>query len=656
MAPRLSRLTAAAIAAAACALPRLAAAQSPAQSSAPVADAALAGWRQVVTRAEIERSGIMRLGELVRLARRWDAVTVDAYTWRAAPAGLATLEQDDWAVTLDGHEIDPSLLGVLALERLPIDPGAVDSAVFTAAPALAAGSLRGRGLLEIHTRRPAAGFAARARYATGSETGDPGPFAFLPGSVPNRDRFGHDAAVGAGYGGDRWYLSAALGVAVHVATDPAIADRQATTGAVPRIERTAPSLRLGFSPPQGRHEVLAGRVRLDDWFRVEAFGAEIPVRSTLDHAGVIGSHRIGGADLGYRAGFEHADLQSVLGPPLHLESRVARGELVVARSGGASRRRAGIGVVRRRMDGPGALRDPVTVELRGFAELGWSPGLHHRQDLAVSAGTVDGEPWGGASLTHRWRAGAADEVTLLLSFDQPAPSGPGLWALAVRGDDWLGDVGVVSSIDSGAPRARQAGADAAWAHRAGRDVTVSAGLYYRAFRSTFLARRELAFDPDHLAWRGPVSVTSGRPGQVGGLTGGAELALGAAARVAGWYRVRAVLAGGEEVRAAWSALPALTGGIDAHYAPADDFELSGRLALRGAIDRAGYRGAGALAEAGRRTGTSLTLDVGVQKWLWAKRLRAHLAARNIFDARDVTHPEGGDAGRAFVLLGEAMVP
>ena len=110
------------------------------------------------------------------------------------------------------------------------------------------------------------------------------------------------------------------------------------------------------------------------------------------------------------------------------------------------------------------------------------------------------------------------------------------------------------------------------------------------------------------------------------------------------------------MRAAWSALPALTGGIDAHYAPADDFELSGRLALRGAIDRAGYRGAGALAEAGRRTGTSLTLDVGVQKWLWAKRLRAHLAARNIFDARDVTHPEGGDAGRAFVLLGEAMVP
>ena len=652
MAPGIPRLRVAALVVlAACLLPWRVAAQD----SAFAAEAALAGWRQVITRAEIERSGIMRLGELARLARRWDAVTVDEYTWRAAPAGLAALEQDDWAVVLDGHEVDPSLLGVLALERLPVDLGAVDSAVFTAAPALAAGSIRGRGLLEIHTWRPAAGFAARTRYATGSETGDPGPFAFLPGSVPNRDRFGHDAAIGAGYGGPRWYLSAALGLGVHVPTDPAIADRLAATGMVPRIERTAPSLRLGFSTAHGRHDLSAGRARLDDWVRFEAYAAEIPARSTLEHAGVMGTHRLGGAELGYRAGYEHADLQSVVATLLHVESRVARGELVVARSGSKSPRRAGIGFVRRSTNGPGGLPDPVTLELRGFAELEWSPGAHHRQHLAVSAGTVDGEPWGGASLTHRWRAGAGDQVALLLSLDQPAPSGTGLWSLAARGDDWLGDAGVISSIDSGAPRARQAGADAAWVHRAGRHVTVSAGLYYRAFRSGFLTRRELAFDPDRLAWRGPVAVSSGRPGQVGGLSGGAEVSLGPGARVAGWYRMRAVLSGGSDVRDAWSVLPDHAGGIEAYYLPADGFELSSRVALRGTIDRAEYRGTGALAAAGGRTGASLTLDLGVQKWFWAKRLRAHLAARNILDARDVTHPEGGGTGRAFVLLAEAMV-
>ena len=598
----------------------------------------------------------MRLGELVRLARRWDVVTVDEYTWRAAPAGLAPLQQDGWTVTLDGQDVDPSLLGVLALERLPVDLGAVDSAVFTAAPAFAAGALRGAGLLELHTRRPAAGLAARARYTTGSETGDPGPFAFVPGSVPNRDRFGHDAAVGAEYGADGWYLSAALGLGVHVPTDPAIADREAAAGALPRIERTAPSVRLGISTAQGRHELSAGRSRLDDRFRVEAYGAEIPVRSTLDRAGAIGSHRIGGTELGYQGGVEHADLQSVTGVPLHLETRVARGELSVARSGSGGRRRAGVGLVRRRTDGPGQVADPVTVELRAFAELDWSPGARHRQHLAVSAGTVDGEPWGGASLTHRWRPGVADDVVLLLSLDQPAPSATGLWSLAARGDHWLGDAGVASSIDSGAPRARQGGADVAWAHRAGRRVTISAGIYYRAFRSGFLARRELAFDPDRLAWRGPVTVHAGLPGQVGGLSGGAELALGPGARVSGWYRARTLLAGGEEVRAAWSALPAHAGGLDAHYAPADGFELSGRVAMRGTIDRAEYRGTGALAAAGRRTGASLTLDLGVQKWFWARRLRAQLAARNIFDAGDVTHPEGGATGRAFVLTAEARVP
>ena len=42
--------------------------------------------------------------------------------------------------------------------------------------------------------------------------------------------------------------------------------------------------------------------------------------------------------------------------------------------------------------------------------------------------------------------------------------------------------------------------------------------------------------------------------------------------------------------------------------------------------------------------------------LWARRIRAGLVARNIFDARDVTHPEGGGTSRAFVLTAEATVP
>ena len=620
------------------------------------ADAAAAGWRQVVTRAEIERAGIMRLGEVMRLARRWDVVTVDEYTWRAAAGALEPLEDDGWAVLLDGHELEPALLGVLALERLPVDPGALDSVVFTAAPALAAGAIRGRGLVELHTSRPRSGVSARARYSTGSETGDPGPFAFLPGAVPNRDRFGHDAALGLAYGGRRWHAAAGLGLGVHVATDPAIAARMTATGRFPRIERTAPSLRAGYASAAGAHEALAGRSTLDDWLRVEAYGAEIPVRSTLDHAAAGGWVGLGGSRLRYRAGYERSQLASTLGPLLELDHRVARAELAVSRGGVDRARRAGIAVVHRDTRVAGGLDDPTTLEIRAFGALAWRPGTAHRQELAISAGAAGGEPVGGVTLTHRWLAGRFDDLVLRLGFDLPSPPGTGLWSLAARGDPWLGNAGVVSSIDSGAPRARQVSADLGWAHRVSPRLSLSGGLFYRAFRSGFLARRELSFDTDLVAWRGPVELVAGREGQVGGISAGAELAVGSKASVITWYRARAVLSGGPAVRSAWSAHPVHAGGLDLRYAPVRGFELAGRARVRGAIDRAQYRGSGPLAAAGARTGAAVTADLGAQKWLWARRIRAGLVARNIFDARDVTHPEGGGTSRAFVLTAEATVP
>ncbi len=651
MAARLPRLTAVLLTIAACTAAR--------RSAAQAADASVAGWRQVVSRAEVERSGIMRLGELVRLARRWDAVTVDEYTWRASAGSLAPLEEDEWTVLIDGHEVEASLLGVLALERLPIDLASVDSVVFTSAPVLASGVVQGRGLMTIHARRPRRGLRARGRYATGSETGDPGPFAFLPGAVPNRDRFGHDAEVGVEYGGRGWYAAAGLGLGVHVATDPAIADRLRATGIFPRIERAAPSLRFGVASRRGEHRAAAGRVEIDDWFRLEAYGVEIPVRSTLEHAGVDGAFvpAVGYPALRYRLDYQRAELRSTpFGPALDMESRVLRAQASVSRAGAARRWQAGIRLGHADVEGPGGSPDPAPVEIRAFGELEWAVGAGHRQSLALSGGAAGGALVAGAVLTHRWRAGRADDVVLLVALDQPATTATDLWPLAARGDTWLGDAGVASSIEPEAPRARQAAADLAWARRVAGRLTVSASLFYRASRSGPLARRALSFDAERLAWRGPVSVVAGRPGQVGGITGGAELDIGSRTTLRAWYRVRGLLSGGSEVQAAWSALPAHAGAVEAAFSPVRGFELSGRAAVRGTARPPDYSGSPALDELGARTGAAVTADLGVQKWFWGRRLRAQLAGRNLFDSRSATHPEGGATGRAFVLVVETALP
>jgi hypothetical protein len=643
MAARLPRLTAPLLA--------LAALAAGARGAAAQAEWSAAGWRQLVTRADIERAGIMRLGELVRLARGWDVVTVDEYTWRASPGALAPLEDDAWMVTLDGHRLEPALLGVLALERLPIDLGGIDSVVFVAAPSLAAGTMAGRGVLQIHSARPAPGPQARARFTTGAETGDPGPYAFLPGAVPNRDRLGNDASFGLAYGGRGWHADLSLGLGVHFAADDAIRDRLLASGPFPRIERAAPSLRVAV----GDHRFSVGRSGIDDWFRLEALGVEFPVHSTLEHAGLDGRLGAGATRFGYRLGYERSALESLpfVQPALQLATRTIRADLAVE----APNRRAGIGAAHTTVLRPSQVRESRTLELHAFGEQRWRIGAAHDQTMTVTLAAAEDAIGAAALFLHRWRASGRGTASLLLSLDQPLPAGDAsLWSLVSRGFPWLGDADVPVRIDSGGPRARQAGADLAWSHRVSASFTVSAAALYRAFRSGYLADRELDFDADRLAWRGPVDVVAGHTGQSAGFALGTEVSAGNRATLRGWYRYRAVLSGGDEVRDAWSALPRHAGAVDAAFAPVPSLELDARLALRGTIDRAEYRAADALELIGARTGAALTAELGVQKWLWRRRLRARVSARNLFDARDVTHPEGGSARRAFVVAAEGRFP
>ena len=287
-------------------LPRLIATLLPCAAASGAAEAQSPGTalgRHVVTREMIEDAGILRLGEVVRLAPGWNAATVDDFTWRAAPRGLAAGAEDAWLLLLDGNRVELGALGVESLERVPVDITSIDSIVFTASPALAAGSFAPAGTIHIHRHRPDPGIAARGRLGFGSETGDPGPFTFLPGGGLNRDRYGHESAGELLARRGPWHGALSYTASVHLPTDPLILPRiYASSSLTPRIERVAPSVRVGFDGVGSRHRIAAGMSRIDDWHRIELAGIEAPVRSELTHVTASGALAESGFELGYRAG------------------------------------------------------------------------------------------------------------------------------------------------------------------------------------------------------------------------------------------------------------------------------------------------------------------------------------------------------------------
>ncbi len=609
---------------------------------------------QTASAAEIRRAGIFRLGELLRLGDRWDRVTVDEYVWRGAPASTPALEDDAWAVLVDGLPLDPGLLGVTALERLPLDLGAIDSLEFGEAPRLASGILADRGMLRLRTVRPARGLSARGRYATGAETGDPGPFEFVPPGRRNRDRYGHDASLGAAYGGKRWYLAAGLGLGVHILTDPAIADRQQASGRL-RIERAAPSLRLGLDRWGGAHKLLLGRSRLDDSFRLEAFGAELPVRSTFGYAGVTGTFPLGSSELRYRLAGEAAEVRSLVGAierALDFERRSLRAEIEMA-FGASSRDLIGLGVWHRKVRTPYALNDDPILGFRSFGSVGWRPATSISQRLSLALDIGAGAAGAGVILEQEWRAGPRDAVSLVLSASRPLrEDDEGLYALTARGYGWLAEAGIPVSFEGDDDAPRAASVHAAWRRVLARGLALRLSGFYQAFTADYLARRELSFDSERLAWRGPVRLLSGRRGEAGGLQVEADGRLNSrlGARVS--YRLRRVISGGGPIEDAWDRVPQHTARLYLAYTPVPGLELWGGLWYRGGTRWADY----ANTSLDATTPRVLSLDVSVQKELWHRRLRASLALRNLFNSPLRFHPEGATAGRAATLTVETMFP
>ncbi|MGH7580660.1 MAG: hypothetical protein ACREM9_10845 [Gemmatimonadales bacterium] len=179
----------------------------------------------IVTSEMLRRSGAARLSDALLLAGHWDVTSVDGFTWNASPLGGSPFLPARWIVLVDGRRMDLDLFGTTNLDRLGIPLERISRVELSEVPRLIAGRLTTEGIVEIHTAEPPRGVSGSASFTTGTEIGDPGPFAFTPRATPNVDRNGHDAWADAGYGGESWHAAATFGTRLAVPTDPAIVER-----------------------------------------------------------------------------------------------------------------------------------------------------------------------------------------------------------------------------------------------------------------------------------------------------------------------------------------------------------------------------------------------------------------------------------------------
>lgn len=249
----------------------------------------------VISAAEIERSGVIRLTDLFRLMPDWHTISTDGYLWDVAPGAFALPEWDGLTLMIDGQPLGTSILGQSYLNAYPLDVGLIDSLVVFEGPVLCRGTFAGSGLVSIHTRREHAYGSAGASGALANETGDPGPFRYTDLDPPNIDRSGPVLSAFGAVSGRKWHARVAGKWDEHHVTDTRLLPR------VRRLYKNYPPPRdfLGgrradvkIESPAGEFTLTAEETRLEHFEFMPTVGSEVPLSLHWIRGGASGRERL----------------------------------------------------------------------------------------------------------------------------------------------------------------------------------------------------------------------------------------------------------------------------------------------------------------------------------------------------------------------------
>ena len=615
----------------------------------------------MITGETLRRAGANRLSDVLLLAGRWDVSTVDGFTWHAAPLGGGPFLPARWTVLVDGRRVDADLFGTTSLDRLGVSLDQVSSVELSELPRLEAGELTSGGLIHIRTVEPPTGPSAHGWFTTGSEIGDPGPFAFTPEPDPNVDRTGHQASVGFGYGGGSWFADAAIGWEELVPTDAAIAERYgAAIPGRPRLYNTEYAIRAGARLSGGTHEAVFRQSHAGGALGLIPFGREIATEERLTLIGVAGSMPAAAGELAYDVSHsvQRARLRrGAPGPPLDWDARrtEARVELVPRRS---PLQHAGIRLRRLAVHSPASLSEATISLGSGYAavRLGSGPAV---PTVSASITVGEGEVGVAALLSRRWRLTPRSSLEGFILYERTSPAEDNsIWSWTERGYDLLLESGAAFDV-VGSPRSPEhLGADLVWSSRLRPGLLLSARALYRRSRGLSLERRELHFVAGAASFEGPAALVHGAGGErtEGSLEVRVRPVRGLDLGISYWLRGTT---GGDRVyRNMWATVPRHGARGTVEYVPVTGLGLWMAASYRGASRWSDFAAVG-VESGGRyreRVGGAFTLDLAIQKLLWDGKLRAHLGVRNVLGASLRYHPAGATFAPTAVLQLEGNLP
>lgn len=620
--------------------------------------------RKVITAEMIQAAGLVRIGDILRLAEEWNVNSTDGYTWRASVNNLSTFQGQTWVVMLDGQRIDLKTFDVVNLNMLPVSLDRIDSIEVVSLPQIHDGEFTGGGLIHIHTSKPAPGISLIGSIAAGNETGDPGPYLYTEYNTPNVDKIGIDESVTIDVGVKNWYARVYLIQQLHTFTDLAMRRRIFTMMPDwPGMDRIAAACRIGREMTRGKQELFVGYSHASTYLLFfKPLGREFAVNYIFPHIGTNGTFSVSrNMDITYQMKYSANKLET---RPNYLDIDFDWNLCILnANVEGIFRgpdylRIVGVGLDQHTLKTGYQLADDSYAIGKVYGKIRFQLSDFSHQSISAMVAISNRKAAIKGALSSRWIINSRQQVKTILSYSQRLlEEENSLWYWSEQGYDLLSDNNI-DTISGAIDKSSQLTIDIIGTGNISKNFVIETTGSYRMLRGPCLERLSYQYNSQDCSFSSPIEIYADQKGQIFGVSVAISHRLGPQLRQRFYYSYRTAAGGDYVFRELWESIPAHKASYQITYAPVKNFSLWAMLRYFSSSYWVDYQnidsqycaysgGAGALYSPTVQGAT--IIDLQAQKWFWRRRLIGSLLFRNILNQDFRYHPIGASFDLSFFI-------
>ena len=157
---------------------------------------------EIIKKEILELYGGFLFNKIFDVSNEWHSYSIDGFRWKAASLRNPLDQSQQWELMIDGQKISFNTLNLINVNQIPLSFSLIDSVETAMQPQIYGGEFTGNGAINFITNRAENGFAFKASLFTGNEAGDPGPYKYTKYNSENIDVIGPHYSFAAQYGSE----------------------------------------------------------------------------------------------------------------------------------------------------------------------------------------------------------------------------------------------------------------------------------------------------------------------------------------------------------------------------------------------------------------------------------------------------------------------